>query len=47
AAACIISTTLANKLKIMPNKSFDMLVVTADKQRKRSLGIITSFPLIL
>src|SRR5215216_2921255 len=47
AAACIISTKLANKLKIKPNKSSDILVVTADGQRKRSLGIITSVPLIL
>ena len=47
AAACIISTTLANKLKIKPNKSSDILVVTADGQKKWSLGIITSVPLIL
>ena len=47
AAACIISTTLANKLKIKPNKSSDILVVTADRQKKWSLGIITSVPLIL
>ena len=42
AAACIISTKLASKLNIKPNKSSDILVVTADKKRKRSLGIITS-----
>ena len=43
ATAYIISTTL----KIKPNKSSDILVVTADGQRKWSLGIITSVPLIL
>ena len=34
-------------MKLKPNKSSDILVVTADGQRKRSLGIITSVPLIL
>jgi hypothetical protein len=47
AAAYIISTTLASKLNIKPDKSSDILVVTADGKRKRSLGIITSVLLIL
>src|SRR3989337_3528863 len=47
AAACIISTKLASKLNIKSDKSSDILVVTADGKRKRSLGIITSVPLIL
>jgi len=47
AAACIISTILASKLKIKPDKASDILVETADGKRKRSLEIITSVPLIL
>ena len=47
AAACIITTKLATKLKLQPNKSSDILIVTADGQKQRSLGIITEVPLIL
>ena len=47
AAACIISTSLAEKLKLKPDKSSDIMVITADGQRKRSLGVITNTPLII
>ena len=47
AAACIITTKLATKLKLQPNKSSDILIVTADGQKQRSLGTITEVPLIL
>jgi predicted aspartyl protease len=47
AAACIISTSLASKLKLKPHKASDIIVITADGQRKRSLGIITNTPLII
>jgi predicted aspartyl protease len=47
AAACIITTKLATKLKLHPNKSSDILIVTADGQKQRSLGTITEVPLIL
>ena len=40
AAACIISTKLTSKLNIKSDKSSDILVITADGKRKKSLGII-------
>ena len=47
AAAYIISTSLTEKLKLKPDKSSDIMVITADGQRKRSLGVITNTPLII